>query len=72
MSEAALTKDEIRCLQLWFRQALSEVERAEVAGSLIKRHGIAAEGDGGHRDNPVRRRVPRGLLPVHHKEMVTR
>lgn len=72
MSEAGLTKDEIRCLQFWFRQAIAEVEKAEVSGDLIRRHGLNADGEGEHRENIARRRIPRGLLPLHRKELITR
>lgn len=69
MSEPVLTKEERRSLQLWFRQAIAEVEKAEVTTQLIKRHGIA-EADG-HRSNVSRRRAPRNLQSTHHKELVT-
>ncbi len=67
MSELGLTKEERRCLQLWFRQAIAEVERAEMSAHLIRKHGLTSEG---HRSQVSRRRAPRGLQTTHHKELV--
>ncbi len=69
MTEHGLTQEERRCLQLWFRQAIAEVEKAEVASQLIRRHGLSSEG-ASHRTQVARRRAPRNLNANHRKELV--
>jgi hypothetical protein len=68
MSDNGLTREERRCLQLWFRQAIAEVETAEVSAQLIRRHGLSS--DDAHRHQVARRRVPHNSKTLHHKELV--
>ncbi|HEY9789660.1 MAG TPA: hypothetical protein V6D22_04620 [Candidatus Obscuribacterales bacterium] len=35
MSDMTLTNDDKRCLQMWFRQAIVEVERREALNNII-------------------------------------
>ena len=70
MSEQGLTREERRCLQLWFRQAIAEVEKNEVTAQMIRRHGLQpAEG---HRPQVTRRHAPRSIQIAHRKELVAR
>lgn len=70
MSERGLTQEERRCLQLWFRQAIAEVERQEVAAQIIRRHGLTTEEGTAHRSQVARRPAPRGLNSGHRRELV--
>ncbi len=64
MSEHALTQEERRCLQLWFRQAIAEVEKNEVSAQLMRRHAPTAT----HRAVAARRHAVH--VPGHRKELV--
>lgn len=68
MSEPGLTREERRCLQLWFRQAIAEVEKTEVAAQIIRRHGLTPSDS--HRPSVTRRHATRNLQTTHHKELV--
>ncbi|HEY9868123.1 MAG TPA: hypothetical protein V6D08_02860 [Candidatus Obscuribacterales bacterium] len=66
MSEFELTKDEKRCLQNWFRQAIAQVEREEATARLAQWFGI---GEGAnHRSQSGRRRARRAVNSVHARE----
>ncbi|MBX9724807.1 MAG: hypothetical protein K2X81_25605 [Candidatus Obscuribacterales bacterium] len=65
MSEVTLTADERRCLQMWFRQAIAEVEKAEVFQALIERDGLNKSPEG-HRTPGARRRRPRTAVHFNH------
>ncbi len=68
MSEYALTTEERRCLKLWFRQAMAEVEREEATAELIQWFG---EGDTpGHRSQTSRRRTRRVMQSPHGRESI--
>lgn len=38
MNETVLTNDEIRCLRMWFRQAIARVEMEEAKNALLAEH----------------------------------
>jgi hypothetical protein len=58
MTENGITAEERRCLQLWFRQAIAQVETEELSSRLIRRDGLD-ETDGNHRAFVSRRRSRR-------------
>lgn len=66
MSEFALTNEEKRCLQNWFRQAIAQVERQEAAARLAQWFGTG-EGSN-HRSQSARRRARRAVNSVHAHE----
>ena len=70
MSDIGLTNEEKRSLKLWFRQAIAEVEMAEVSWQLIRRHGLETATTTGHRSQISRRRAPRSPQVEHRKELV--
>ena len=55
MSNNALTNDEKKCLQMWFRQAIVEVERREACAAITKFYGGDTKA-GEHKTNVVTRR----------------
>jgi hypothetical protein len=68
MSEFGLTNEERRCLKLWFRQAMAEVEREEATTELIQWFG---DGEGpGHRSQTSRRRTRRVMQTPHSRENI--
>lgn len=54
MTKAELTSEERRCLQMWFRHAIAELERNEATDRLISWQ--ASEPVSGHRQQVVRPR----------------
>jgi hypothetical protein len=71
MSEMTLTNDEKRCLQMWFRQAIVEVERREALHNIIAFYGNGEPKTRQGHHNPVSRRAgTRRPQPAHSKELV--
>lgn len=68
MSELGLTNDERRCMQLWFRQAIAQVERQEAAVKLASWFG--GSDDSQHRRQAGLRRVRRVTQSLHNRENV--
>jgi hypothetical protein len=68
MSEFGLTSEERRCLQMWFRQAINQLETEELSEQLVRRHETE-EATTGHRPVLNRRRVRRSPAP-HSRELV--
>lgn len=69
MTNSELTKDERLCLQLWFRQAIADVEKEEVKNFLLKQYPPELDRNGAtnHRKSLVRRRTYRGQNLTHSK-----
>ena len=67
MTNSTLTNDEKRCLQMWFRHAIAEVEREEATRNIVAFYNGESKAREGHH-SPVGRRVNR--RPVGHKELV--
>ena len=68
MTNTTLTNDEKRCLQMWFRQALAQVEREEVMHRLMRERDLdakVAKVGSQHRESVSRRRAPRVAKTVH-------
>jgi len=72
MSEHGLTREERRCLQLWFRQALAQVERDELSSQLITRDCPPADKTGEHRSQVSRRRARHSPVSTHGKQLALR
>ncbi len=70
MTDAQLTVDEKRCLQMWFRHAIARVEREEVGAQIAKFHGLTDITEEGHRTPVIRRRTRRNSRPAHIKQLV--
>ncbi len=69
IEEATITEDERRCLRMWFRQAIVQLEQEEVTAAIMaERAGTEAEGK--HRYNVSRRRTRRNRTIPHLREMV--
>ena len=67
MTEARLTKEERRCLKMWFRQAIAELERNEASERLIRWH--RSEPVTGHRQQVTRPRRGRLNQPIHNNKI---
>lgn len=63
MSECGLSSDEIRCLRMWFRNAIAEAEMKEAGQRLSG--WFAQDGSAVHRHQAGRRRARR-LVPASH------
>lgn len=68
MSEFGLTSEERRCLQMWFRQAINQLETEELSEQLIRRHQ-QEDATTGHRP-PLNRRRTRRWQAAHSRELV--
>ena len=68
MSQGALTNEERRCLQMWFRQAIARLEQEEAASTIIRRHGL--EESANHRSPLMRRRSRRNAQAAHGHEAI--
>jgi len=69
MTEEIITEDERRCLRMWFRQAIVQLEREEVTAQIYAEHYTDEKGK--HRTHQPRRRTrSRTTLVPHLKELV--
>jgi hypothetical protein len=68
MTDFGITAEERRCLQMWFRQAIAQIELEELSNRLIRRDGLD-ESESGHR-NYVSRRRSRRTQSSHGRESV--
>jgi len=69
MTKTALTADERQCLQMWFRQALAQVEAEEAAHRLLREHAEDSQLSTGHRPAVARRRSYRAQKGSHLKQL---
>jgi hypothetical protein len=70
MSEMTLTNDEKRCLQMWFRQAIVQLEKEEAKANIAKFYaGTETKSRDGHH-SPVGARRSRRTSRPSHKELV--
>ena len=70
MSDTALTSDEKRCLQMWFRQAIVQLEREEACANIAHFYGGGeTKPREGHHAPVGTRRKGRTARPQH-KELV--
>lgn len=59
MTENTLTSEEKRCLQMWFRQAIVEVERREACAAITKFYNGESKTRNVHKSPATPRRAPR-------------
>lgn len=69
MSNTTLTGEEKRCLQMWFRHAIAEVERKEALRNIAAFYGGESKPRNVHH-TPVARRTTRRVHSAHTKELV--
>ncbi len=69
-SDIRLTAEERACLRMWFRQAISVVEREEALQSRLIDMGIEQTKKESHRHPVSRRRTRRNLVNPHAKNLV--
>lgn len=71
MKEEVITKEERECLRMWFRQAIAQLEKQEVAKAMYSEHYCDDdEQKSGHRYAVTRRRSRRSRVIPHLREMV--
>lgn len=69
MREETITEDERRCLRMWFRQAIVQLEREEVASEIhMEKYSEEKAKHRVHSTRPVRTRRNR-MIP-HLRELV--
>ncbi|MBX9666351.1 MAG: hypothetical protein K2X93_01985 [Candidatus Obscuribacterales bacterium] len=66
--EVVITEDERRCLRMWFRQAIAQLEQTEVTASIYAEK--CSEEKGKHRDHSARRKSRRTRMIPHLRELV--
>lgn len=69
MSSNTLTADEKRCLQMWFRQAIVQLEQEEACRNIINFYNGDGKARDGHHSSPSPRRARR-VVKTHGKELV--
>jgi hypothetical protein len=69
MSNMTLTNDEKRCLQMWFRQAIVQLEKEEAKASIAKFYAGEVKTRDSHKA-PVSPRRTRRTTRTTHKELV--
>lgn len=69
MSDMTLTNDEKRCLQMWFRQAIVQLEMEEATANITKFYAGDTKTREGHHA-PVAARRQRQTTRTTHKELV--
>jgi hypothetical protein len=67
-AEETITDDERRCLRMWFRQAIVQLERDEVATQIYAEK--YADQKTTHRDHAPRRKTRRSRMIPHLRELV--
>lgn len=65
MTNNSLTNEEKRCLQLWFRQAIVEVERREACANITKFYNPESKSRENHKSAIVPRRAARRTTRQH-------
>ncbi|MBS1991183.1 MAG: hypothetical protein JSS86_08455 [Cyanobacteria bacterium SZAS LIN-2] len=65
MKDSALSYDERRCLQMWFRQAIAKLELDEVTGVMLKEYPVEGDAKGSHHNVQTRKRTSRSRVKVH-------
>ncbi|MGD9680026.1 MAG: hypothetical protein AB7W16_02475 [Candidatus Obscuribacterales bacterium] len=70
MNDEVITADEIRCLRMWFRQAIAQLEQQEVTASIAAELELDKKPREGHRNSVVRRRSRRSRTIPHLRELV--
>jgi hypothetical protein len=65
MTRSELNKEERECLQMWFRQAIAQVEREEALHSLLKEQALNEGTKIAHHAIAARRRPSRRLAGTH-------
>jgi hypothetical protein len=68
IAEETITDDEGRCLRMWFRQAIVQLERDEVANQIFVEKYAAEKTT--HRDHAPRRKTRRSRMIPHLRELV--
>ncbi len=66
MKDSALSYDERRCLQMWFRQAIAKLELDEVTNVMLKEYPV--DGDikaTSHHTVQTRKRTSRSRVKTH-------
>ena len=66
--ETVITDDQRRCLRMWFRQAIAQLEQAEVSSAIIEEKDEREPGK--HRNHSARRRSRRTRMIPHLRELV--
>jgi hypothetical protein len=69
MTNKALTNDERRCLQMWFRQAISQVEREEATQRILAEQEACRALKPGHSSLEMRPRPTRRPAAARSKEL---
>jgi hypothetical protein len=64
MTKLALTNEEKRCLQMWFRQAIAQLEREEATDRMLRQHGANDKVQSSHHTIELRRRPTRSRPAV--------
>lgn len=71
MNDEVITADERRCLRMWFRQAIVQLEQQEVAAAIINEQTeVETPKQNKHRYSVTRRRTRRSRVIPHLREMV--
>ena len=70
MNDEVLTADERRCLRMWFRQAIAQLEQEEVACAIKNELDEESTVKSTHRYSVTRRRTRRSRVIPHLREMV--
>lgn len=68
ISEPTITEDERRCLRMWFRHAIVQLERDEVANQIYVEKYASKENT--HREHAPRRKSRRSRMIPHLRELV--
>jgi hypothetical protein len=69
MTNKALTNDERRCLQMWFRQAISQLEREEATQRILAEQAACRTLKPGHHALEMRPRPTRRPAVARSKEL---
>jgi hypothetical protein len=69
MTNMALTNEEKRCLQMWFRQAIAQLEREEATHRMLRERAADEKVQTAHHMIELRRRPTRRPAVARSKEM---
>ncbi|MBX9692893.1 MAG: hypothetical protein K2Z81_10955 [Cyanobacteria bacterium] len=69
MKDEVITAEERRCLRMWFRQAIAQLEQEEVSRAIAAELK-AGSVKGTHRNSVSRRRTQRNRTNPHLRELV--
>ncbi len=70
MTNKALSNEERRCLQMWFRQAIVQLEREEATDRLLREQRADRQLKPGHHSLEIRPRPTRRPAVARSKELV--